>query len=292
MDEAKKFINLGYLDFKDFLNKDLCKKLNHDISKIRGINKNTFLSKKDHLIKQKKNTKNILDNFNLDFIFKNKLFLKKIKFILGEDFELYAKRIVCGIPHKFFPSWISSNMDLNNINIGKFIKPKYRDIRYFNGIDYHQDFIDFSQERGNFITVYIYLSKVTKKMSPLNLLPGTHLGGPSIFPHNLNINKKKIIYKLDGAKVINAKNKMLIGDAGDVWMWHSCLLHGTEINVASKPRFSLRLILRQKKNCNNALMNKVNKKIKNIVSFRKMSDFSRYETLGIKKRNISRLKER
>ena len=107
-------------------------------------------------------------------------------------------------------------------------------------------------------------------MSPLNLLPGTHLGGPSIFPHNLNINKKKIIYKSDGGKVINAKNKMLIGDAGDVWMWHCCLLHGTKINVASKPRFSLRLILRQKKNCNNALMNKVNKKIKNIVSFKKM----------------------
>ena len=92
--------------------------------------------------------------------------------------------------------------------------------------------------------------------------------------------------------MINAKNKMLIGDAGDVWMWHSCLLHGTEINVASKPRFSLRLILRQKKDCNKSLMIKVNKKIKNIVSFKKMSDLSRYETLGIKKRNISRLKER
>ena len=270
MNEAKKFINLGYLGFRNFLNKDLCKKLNHDISKIRRISKNTFLSRKDYSIKQKKNTKNILDNFNLDFIFKNKIFLKKIKFILGEDFELYAKRIICGIPHKFFPTWISPHMDLNHHNIGNFIKPKYRDIRYFHGIDYHQDFIDFSLERGNFITVYIYLSKVTKKMSPLNLLPGTHLGGPSIFPHNLNINKKKIIYKSDGGKVINSKNKMLIGDAGDVWMWHSCLLHGTEINTVSKPRFSLRLILRQKKNCNNALMNKVNKKIKNIVSFKKM----------------------
>ena len=180
-------------------------------------------------------------------------------------------------------------MDLNQRNIGGFIKPKYRDIRYFHGIDYHQDFIDFFQERGNFITVYIYLSKVTKKMAPLILLPGTHLGGSSIFPHNLNINKKKIIYKSDGGKVINSKNNMLIGDAGDVWMWHSCLLHGAEINV-SKPRFSLRLILRQNKNCKNALMNKVNKKIKNIVSFKKMVDFSRYKTLGIKKKHISRFK--
>ena len=99
-------------------------------------------------------------------------------------------------------------MSKRSINIE--IKPKYRDIRHFHGIDYHQDFIDFSLERGNFITVYIYLSKVTKKMSPLNLLPGTHLGGPSIFPHNLNINKKKIIYKSDGGKVINSKNNISI----------------------------------------------------------------------------------
>ena len=54
MNEAKRFINLGYLGFKNFINKDLCKKLNHDISKIRRINKNTFLSKKHYLIKQKK----------------------------------------------------------------------------------------------------------------------------------------------------------------------------------------------------------------------------------------------
>tara|TARA_B100002003_G_C14023503_1_gene493534 strand:- start:134 stop:1030 length:897 start_codon:yes stop_codon:yes gene_type:complete len=295
MDEAKQFINSGYLFYRNLVNKDLCKKLHNAIAKNRRVSKNIFLSRKDYFSKQKKNKEflyksNILDNFNLDFVFKNKLFLKKVKLILGKDFEVYAKRIICGIPHKFFPTWISHKMELDENNMGPFIKQKYRDIRYFHGIDFHQDFIDFLLERGNFITVYVYLSKVTKEMSPLNVIPGTHLGGPSIFPHNLNQNKGKIIYKADGGKVINSKNKMLIGDAGDVGMWHSCLLHGTQINTASIPRFSLRLILRQKKNYNNSLMNRVNKKIKNIVSFEKMFDHSRYKTLGIKKKNTYRLK--
>ena len=125
-------------------------------------------------------------------------------------------------------------------------------------------------------------------MSPLNIIPGTHLCGSSIFPHDLVRKKNKIIYKSDGGKVVNSKSKMLTGEAGDVWIWHSCLLHGTKFNVSSKPRFSLRLILRQKKNCNNALMNKVNKKIKNIIAFKKMTDYSRYDTLGPERKTISK----
>ena len=290
--DIENFTKLGFLKLKNSFNKNLCQKLNNDISKIRIINKNIFLSEKGYLNqkrrKKKRNIKNILDNFNLDFIFKNKIFLEKIKFILGEDFEIYAKRIICGVPQKLFPMWVSSRIDLQSPNIGSFVKPKYRDIRYFHGIDYHQDLIDFSLEKGNFVTVYIYLSNVTKKMSPLNIIPGTHLCGPGIFPHDLVRKKNKIIYKSDGGKVVNSKSKMLIGEAGDVWIWHSCLLHGTEFNVTSKPRFSLRLILRQKKNCKNALMNKVNKKIKNIIAFKKMIDYSRYETLGAEKKIISK----
>ncbi len=290
MKESEKFINLGYLDFKGMFDKNLCKKLNTSILKVRKINKNIFVKKKDYSIKKTKNKNNIIDQFDLDFIFKNKLFLNKIKLILGEEFEIYAKRIICGVPNNIFPKWISSKMDLNSINVGKFIKSKYGDLRYFHGIDYHQDIIDFSQEEGNFVTVYIYLDKVTKKMSPLNLLPGTHLGGPSIFPHNLIFKKKKIIYETEEGQLFYSNNKNLIGDAGDVWIWHNCLLHGTQINLANEARYSLRIILRQKKKNNSSLMTKTNKKIKNTVSFKKMIDFSRYETLDLNKRNISQLR--
>lgn len=290
MKDSEKFINLGYLNFKSMFNKNLCKKLNKDIMKVRKIDKNIFITQKEYLTKKNKNKNNILDEFNLDFIFKNKLFLNKIKLILGEDFEVYAKRIICGVPNNFFPKWISSKMDLNSINIGKFIKPDFGDLRYFHGIDYHQDIIDFTNEEGNFITVYIYLDKVTKKMSPLNLLPGTHLGGPSIFPHNLFFDKKKIIYKNEDGKLFKSNNKTLVGNAGDVWMWHNCLLHGTQINIAKEPRYSLRIILRQKRKKKSSLMTKTNNKIKNIISFNKMMDFSKYKSLNLTKRNITGLK--
>lgn len=302
MDHDKNFINLGYSFFRNLISKNSCEKLNRDISKIKLINKNIFLSKKDYF-KEKlnskisgmklinKNKKNILDNFNLDFIFKDKNFLEKVHRVLNKDFEIYGKRIICAIPNNLVPSWITNDKNIEYNNLGEFIKPKFRNIRFFRGIDYHQDFTDFPKGKGNFITVYIYLSEVTKKMSPINLLPKTHLGGPSIFPHLLKKNKGKITYKSDNGKLINSKNLQFSGNAGDVLLWHNCMLHGTKDNQSSKSRFSLRLILRQKKNNKNSLMNIVNKKImkinklKKIVGFKIMMDFSRYKTLGINKKN-------
>ena len=66
---------------------------------------------------------------------------------------MYASRIICALPHELMPKWISEKMDLDSPNIGEFIKDEFRDIRYFHGIDYHMDLIDFSKENSDFITV-------------------------------------------------------------------------------------------------------------------------------------------
>lgn len=280
----KKFLEEGYLEFKNLLSKSNCKKMNDKILKIRKINEKIFFKNKKEYLKNKNlkiTPKNILDRFNLNFILKNKKFKNKIKDILGEDYYLYASRVICAMPHKFLPKWISSKMDQGQPNLTDFIKHKYRDMRYFHGIDYHMDLVDFSKEKSNFITVYIYLDKVTKKMSPLNILPKTHLGGAASYPHNLIKKKNKIIYKVSGKKKIISKNKVLVGSSGDTWFWHGCLLHGTNFNVQGDiPRLSLRLIFRQK----NTLMDKLNFKIGNTVALKKMKRVVGYSN---KKKNIT-----
>ena len=281
----KKFINDGYLEFKNLLSKSDCKKINHRILKLRKINKEIFFKdKKEYLKNKTKNftNSNILDNFNLDFIFKNKKFVKNAESILGKDYYLYASRVICAVPQKFIPEWISSKMDNGQPNLTDFIKHDFRDMRYFHGIDYHMDLVDFSREKSNFITVYIYLDKVTKKMSPLNILPKSHLGGASSYPHDLKKNKNNIIYKVNPKKKIITKSKVLVGSSGDTWFWHGCLLHGTNFNVqGDKPRLSIRLILRQK----NTLMDELNLKIGNTVALIKMKKAIGYH---YKDKNISK----
>ena len=83
-------------------------------------------------------------------------------------------------------------------------------------------------------------------------------------------------------KKIFTKNKVLTGSSGDTWLWHGCLLHGTNFNVqGDTPRLSLRLILRQK----NTLMDDLNFKIGNTVALKKMKRTKGYSN---KKNNINK----
>ncbi len=81
-------------------------------------------------------------------------------------------------------------------NLGTYIKPEYRDITYFHGIDFHQDIIDWSNYLSNFITLYIYLSDTDKNSSPLFVTPKSHILGDTVFPHNIkDITDSSLIYK-------------------------------------------------------------------------------------------------
>ena len=114
------------------------------------------------------------------------------------------------------------------MNLGEFIKPKYRDITYFRGIDFHQDIIDFPTRGPDFITAYIYLEKVDKNSAPLYVLPNTHIIGATKYPHKITrLNNERVIY---GANNLKKKYnfKVLIGKQGTLHYWHPFILHGTQ----------------------------------------------------------------
>ena len=54
------------------------------------------------------------------------------------------------------------------------------------------DYIDVPKNKGNFITLYVYLNDVSKNSSPLNVVLKSHKYGATTFPHFIKkINKKK-----------------------------------------------------------------------------------------------------
>ena len=287
------FKNDGIESLGQIFNKTDCKKLLRSIKRNRNLDK-LFLSSKS--FKETNYTKgynpkpgrNLLEKLNSSFIFDNKTFEKKMREILGNYYRILDYKLVMGFPQSHIPNWIKEKVKgSHSINLAKFIKPQYRDITYFYGIDFHQDIIDFPDRPADFITVYIYLDKVDKSCSPLHVIPKSHKGGATSFPHKIEASKKKILYKPNKNIKISSKIKKLLGKSGSTFLWHPFILHGTQPQKYDQPRLSVRILVEKNRRGNlGCELDKINKRILGKKSLIKVRNHLDKKGKDIKKNNF------
>src|SRR5580658_2910937 len=90
--------------------------------------------------------RNLLEAFDgdLGFVERDPAIVAGLTELLGEGYETLNKKVVCGVPARSVPAWLKARITDNPVNnLGAYVKPQYRDITYFYGIDFHQDLIDF-----------------------------------------------------------------------------------------------------------------------------------------------------
>lgn len=166
--------------------------------------------------------------------------------VLGPGHKVMDRKFVAGMPHDEIPAWLRARIADNNVNnLGPYVRPEYRDMTYFWGIDLHQDLIDWPARPADFITVYVYLEDVGPGDAPLYLLPRSHILGADIFPHDLTLLDKargRSRYSAHGDS-IEEDTLRLTGPAGAVHFWHACLLHGTQPTAGDRRRISLRYLI-------------------------------------------------
>lgn len=191
--------------------------------------------------------RNLLERFEdrLGFVEQDPQLAAGITALLGPDYEILNKKVVCGVPAGSVPAWLRARILGNPVNnLGAYVRPQYRDVTYFYGIDFHQDLIDYKAREADFITLYIYLHRVTRADAPLYLLQGSHALGGSVFPHNLTrIGDKDWLYVNGEHGEVVARQKVLTGDTGFAAIWHACTLHGTQPDAADHERISLRYLI-------------------------------------------------
>ena len=119
------FYKYGFEQLNDAINFKAAKKFNNYLKKNFKVNSKIFINEKTFLSHKKKNIKfnqkNILDLYNTDFVFKNELFNKKIEEIIGKKFEIQSKKVICGLPKKFYPKWPTNIIKEHKGNPPKFI---------------------------------------------------------------------------------------------------------------------------------------------------------------------------
>lgn len=202
----------------------------------------------------KKDNFNLAENLNLDFIENNFEFNQLLDKILGNDYEVILKKFVVSMPEQLIPKWLNPILEKKlDGNLAQYIKPKFRDISYFSGIDYHMDLLDYPDFDGDYLTVYIYFTDVKTDQSPLHIIEKSHIYGATHFPHFLkkSKNENRILYSMDGKKYDEFKSKKLISKRGSIYLWSALTIHGTIKSTNSLPRVALRMSIKKNRNNKN-----------------------------------------
>lgn len=190
--------------------------------------------------------RNLLERFEdaLGFVERAPQVRAGLAALLGDDYQILGKKVVCGVPDSAVPAWLKARIAGNPVNnLGAFVRPEHRDVTYFYGIDFHQDLIDFKDRDADFVTLYVYLHPVTARDAPLYLLEGSHALGAVMFPHDLGADGSGFWLYRDGrGRAVRVRQRVLTGGAGSVAMWHACTLHGTQPDAADHERISLRYL--------------------------------------------------
>lgn len=189
--------------------------------------------------------RNLLDAFEdqLGFVERDGGVVEALTAMLGEGYALLNRKIVCGVPASAVPGWLRARIHGNPVNnLGAWVKPAYRDVTYFYGIDFHQDLIDFKDREADFVTLYVYLHDVGRHDAPLFLLEDSHRLGATVFPHDLTRTEAGWTYRDGRGGEVACRQHLLTGKAGYAAMWHGCTLHGTQPDAADHERLSLRYL--------------------------------------------------
>ena len=190
--------------------------------------------------------RNLLEQFEdrLGFVERAPQVVAGLSELLGEGYEILNKKLVCGVPASAIPAWLKARIEGRPVNnLGAYVRPEFRDITYFYGIDFHQDLIDYKDREADFLTLYVYLHPVGENDAPLYLLENSHSLGASVFPHDLARTGERLWRYRNGAHgEVATRQEMLTGPAGFTAMWHACTLHGTQPHQADRARLSLRYL--------------------------------------------------
>jgi len=189
--------------------------------------------------------RNLLEGRDADlaFVEQDPAIVAGLTELLGDGYQVLNKKVVCGVPATAVPAWLKARITDNPVNnLGAYVRPEYRDITYFYGIDFHQDLIDFKDRDADFVTLYVYLHPVGAHDAPLYLLEESHRLGATLFPHDLTRQGDGWRYGDRQGAAVKTRQVMLTGGAGSVAMWHACTLHGTQPDAADNERLSLRYL--------------------------------------------------
>src|SRR5476649_2441911 len=97
------------------------------------LDEQVFLADPQYTGVNPKPGRNLLDRFEdqLGFLERAPAITSALTTLLGSDYEVLGRKIVCGVPDSVVPAWVKDRIAGGMVNnLGAFVQPEYRDITY------------------------------------------------------------------------------------------------------------------------------------------------------------------
>lgn len=271
---ARQLAGDGYVFWPGLLDAGAAQALHAAILATRPFDERLFLTEAEWEAGPKSHTRtnpgpgyNLLERLTreLGFLHGNPELDARLAALLGEGYRWWQEKLVCRLPASCLPGWLHAKIRHAPANsLGAFVRPQWRDIGYFYDADLHQDIADYPrwpQPEHRLLTLYVYLGEVGPQDAPLWLLPGTHLLGATDFQHDVAQEGEEWVYRDGRGNRLRSRLLPFTGKAGDVGIWHPCLLHGSRYVQRDVPRISLRCMMARGQGSAPCILDEVNAQV-------------------------------
>jgi hypothetical protein len=191
-------------------------------------------------------TDNLLERLEprLGFVERAPQVVQALWSLLGPDYRIVEKKIVCSLPAGRLPDWVKRRIRGQAAEgLAAFVRPEHRGLDYVQGADFHQDLADRPHGGAAFVALHVYLHPVAEGDAPLHVLEGSHRLGAAAYPHDLRrVAPGSWRYRNGLHDEMFVTPRVLTGEAGSAALWHPCMLHASEPPAGDRERISLRYL--------------------------------------------------
>lgn len=243
------FIRKGAHLFDDRLDEKGCGELLGQIRGARRFDESLFLSEAEFDARSQDAGAgpgpgcNLLERLEpkLGFVERSPQIVEALWSLLGPDYQILDKTVVCALPARALPAWLKRRVPGDALgDLGAYVRPEHRDIAYLHGAGFRQDMVADEARAADVVTLNVYLHPVSEPDAPLHLLEGSQRLGAAVFPHDLKrTGPDSWRYRNGRFGEMYLKERVLTGEAGFAALWHACCLHGVQ-PAADHERISLR----------------------------------------------------